>query len=195
MIEYQSKCGAYNLASCGLHLSSKFENTWIVSVKGDLSTAKYRSWSSSVLLYQMEQSYDNSSSMKLTQKHLDGHLQSFEQASSIIIRITTERAQWLDITLINNRVIPKHNTLHSSHILNQGLNAIPRIINYGPAMFSNLDVSVKLLNNKSKSGSIRDTNMTIKVQAGHRLFPYNATRHSMYFIYLFEVLINKCLHK
>ena len=159
-------------------------------LKGDLSGAKWGSWSSNVLLYQMEQSYYNSPSMKLTQKYLDGHLHSFEQTSSIIIKISTERAQWLDITLINNIVIPMHNSLHSLHILNQGLNVIPRIINYGPALFSNLDVSVKLLNNKSKSGSIEDSNMTIEVGAGHRLFPYNATRHSMYFIYFFRFLID-----
>ena len=34
MTEFQSKCSDNNLVYCELHLSSKFENTWIVSVKG-----------------------------------------------------------------------------------------------------------------------------------------------------------------
>ena len=195
MIEFESKCDDTSLIFCQFLLSPKFENNWIVSVKGNLSGSK---WSSNGLLYQMKQSKD-SSAMKLTEKELDEHIQSFEQTSSIAVKVATERPQWLDIMLINNKAMPKYKTLQSLYILNQGLNAIPRIIRYGPALFSNLDVSLQLLSNKSKSVSMEDSNMTIEVGAGHRLFPHNATRHSMYFIYSFQisksqVFTNKCLH-
>ena len=122
MIEFESKCDESRILFCKLHLSPKFENNWIVSVQGNLSGSK---WLSNGLLYQMKQSKDNSSSMKLTEKHLDEHLQSFEQTSSILIKVATERAQWLDIMLINSRVIPKYKTLHSLYNLNQGLMLFP----------------------------------------------------------------------
>ena len=150
----------------------------IYSIKGEL-------FSPEVVIYAMKKSqllgakyFLNSVSLKM--QNFNPKLEHYEPVSSAAVSISIKRrtVNWIDIMLRSNYSISLTNPTENIHNIHSELNVIPRITDYGPALFSSADTLLMLINNTWKN---QYTGLTayfeVKITKGFSL------SHKNYYIY------------
>ena len=164
----------YFPASCPIHISPKTKDNFISSVQGDLQFAVQNHYFTKAVIFQVSQNKYKTSTAKLTKYYfnrtnLNDSIKLYRNISSVDIAFARGSHQWMDIAVGNAKNIQHHNTIHLIYELKY-FNEFDRIVDYGRALFSHLDIDVNVVKDNSKSSSPESLEMEVDILAGHVLF-------------------------
>ena len=144
-METQNIC--FDIAGCHVFLSSTKSDNFIANLKGQLT-----GHSNSKHVYVFEPKHFKKTHMG-TNASFNMLVASY--SASIALRRTL-RSDWLDIVIRHNDLLYEESKLQLLRILNKGINVMPIVLYFGPTMFSNLDVGIKVLAKNLQTDSNED---------------------------------------
>ena len=164
----------YFPTSCPIHISPKTKDNFISSVQGDLQFAVQNHYFTKAVIFQVSQNKYKASTAKLTKYYfnktnLNDSIKLYRNISSVDIAFARGSYQWIDIAVENAKNIQHYNTIHFKYELKY-FNEFDRIGDYGPALFSNLDIDVNVVKDNTKSSSPDSLEIKADILAGHVLF-------------------------
>ena len=160
---------------CQIFISPRARDNFITSVKGDLKIPLYNNLFTKAAVFYMPEGDCRSSRAKLRKKKFERYksfspIKQLGLISAVDISLERRSTQWMEIILRNSKNMQSCNALNFSYQLKYA-NLFDIIASYGPALFSNLDVNVRLLKNNLNSVLLPESlNMTLKIVFGHALF-------------------------
>ena len=158
--------------TCPFQISLKNMGTIMFSIKGDLKFATGNMFSEANIYYMP---CTESSAVKLVKNEFRKHkmndsIKVFGQISSVKISVARRSTQWMDIAVINAKSSQYENSVQAMYQLKY-INKFDVIAEYGPMLFSNLDININIVKKNSHSTSLpKPSKMMISILAGHILF-------------------------
>ena len=174
--DFLPNCLVDFLNGCPIIFSSMNKYSHISSIQGQLLSAQYTAdfRSSRIIIYIMKWNQLLASTyfkFHHPQK-INPTLEHFELVSSVSVRISISgrNVDWLDIVLRSNYSYNWISSIKIIHKIHHGLNVVPRITDYGPALFSSADILLKLVNNASKYHHVGSTShLSVDITKGFAL--------------------------
>ena len=167
---------------CKIRFSPLNKNNYIASIKGQLSLLRTLSDSSSKInIYEIKQ--EQLYQMKLfphegyLSKELSFRYNEPVNSVSVLLVHVGREFYWVDI-LLRPRY-PQHSSQHIEYVskLHENLNVIPRITEYGPTLFSDADILLKLSKSSWKESSPY-LGVIVEIMKGSALSYYKPDHYS-----------------
>ena len=185
--DFFPNCLPSYLAGCSIEFSPMNWHGHISSIKGELFSPKYlpTTQSSKIVIYTMKRNEllapkDFPNSISLRMQNFNPKFEHFEPVSSAAVSISVNgrTVDWVDIVVRSNYSVSFINPFEHIHKVNSGINLIPRITDYGSALYSSADTFLMLVNNTWQNEYTGlTTYFEVKIKKGISL------SHKNYYIY------------